>query len=97
MAFLALSNAWSINLGIGVDTHAHRISNRLGWVETSDPEATRVNLESWLPKESVFSPSLSLLHARNRFICLFLFPVRRSFQEISLLLAGFGQVSNPLG
>jgi endonuclease III len=55
MAFLALSNAWSINLGIGVDTHVHRISNRLGWVQTSDPEATRINLESWLPKESVFS------------------------------------------
>ncbi|PLW51409.1 hypothetical protein PCASD_00371 [Puccinia coronata f. sp. avenae] len=66
MAFLALSNAWSINLGIGVDTHAHRISNRLGWVQTSDPEGTRVDLESWLPKEL--------------------------FQEISLLLAGFGQV-----
>ncbi|POW20130.1 hypothetical protein PSHT_03800 [Puccinia striiformis] len=45
MAFLALSNAWSINLGIGVDTHVHRISNRLGWVKTNDPEGTRINLE----------------------------------------------------
>jgi endonuclease-3 len=61
MAFLALSNAWAINLGIGVDTHVHRISNRLGWVQTSDPEATRINLESWLPRESAVSLSLSLI------------------------------------
>lgn len=24
--------------GIGVDTHVHRISNRLGWVKTNSPE-----------------------------------------------------------
>lgn len=31
----------------------HRITNRLGWHRkpTTDPEETRVNLESWLPKE----------------------------------------------
>ncbi|CAH7674997.1 DNA glycosylase [Phakopsora pachyrhizi] len=52
MAFLALSSAWSINEGIGVDTHVHRITNRLGWhkPETKDPEKTRLNLQSWLPK-----------------------------------------------
>lgn len=38
---------------IGVDTHVHRISNRLGWVkkETKTPEATRLELESWLPQD----------------------------------------------
>jgi len=37
----------------GVDTHVHRISNRLGWVKkiTKTPEETRKALESWLPKE----------------------------------------------
>ncbi|KAH9813830.1 DNA glycosylase [Melampsora americana] len=52
MAFLALASAWSINEGIGVDTHVHRITNRLGWhsIPTIDPEKTRLNLQSWLPK-----------------------------------------------
>ena len=43
-----------INLytGIGVDTHVHRISNRLGWVKktTKQPEDTRKALEDWLPR-----------------------------------------------
>ncbi|PLW07407.1 hypothetical protein PCANC_26074 [Puccinia coronata f. sp. avenae] len=69
MAFLALSNAWSINLGIGVDTHVHRISNRLGWVQTLDPEATRINLESWLPKD-LFQEINHLLVGFGQVICL---------------------------
>lgn len=38
--------------GIGVDTHVHRISNRLGWVKktTKQPEDTRKALEDWLPR-----------------------------------------------
>lgn len=45
--------AIGINAGIGVDTHVHRITNRLGWHKpaTNTPEQTRLNLESWLPKE----------------------------------------------
>ena len=38
----------------GVDTHVHRISNRLGWTGeggTKTPEATRKALEDWLPQE----------------------------------------------
>ena len=38
----------------GVDTHVHRISNRLGWTKkkdgTKNPEETRKALESWLPE-----------------------------------------------
>lgn len=43
----------SLILFTGVDTHVHRISNRLGWVRkpTKTPEKTQVELESWLPKE----------------------------------------------
>ncbi|SGY76700.1 BQ5605_C005g03508 [Microbotryum silenes-dioicae] len=52
MAILYLQ-AIGINAGIGVDVHVHRISNRLGWHKpvTNTPEQTRLNLESWLPKE----------------------------------------------
>ena len=26
--------------GIGVDTHVHRIANRLGWAKTDNPDST---------------------------------------------------------
>lgn len=41
------------NDGIGVDVHVHRITNRLGWHKppTTQAEQTRLNLQSWLPKE----------------------------------------------
>ena len=35
---------------IPVDTHVHRISNRLGWVKTKSPEDTEKALESLVPK-----------------------------------------------
>jgi endonuclease-3 len=41
--------------GICVDTHVHRISNRLGWVQTKTPEQTERELEKvlsrryWIP------------------------------------------------
>ncbi|KAJ9474760.1 Endonuclease III-like protein [Pseudozyma hubeiensis] len=50
MAFLALSSM-GIQIGIGVDTHVHRLTNRLGWHSTKTPEETRLNLQSWLPEE----------------------------------------------
>jgi endonuclease-3 len=34
-----------------IDTHCHRIPNRLGWVETKTPEKTEKELEKVLPKE----------------------------------------------
>ena len=36
--------------GICVDTHVHRISNRLGWVRTASPEQTEKALEQVLPR-----------------------------------------------
>lgn len=46
-----MSSAWNVSVGIGVDTHVHRISNRLGWTraQTKLPEHTRKELEDWLP------------------------------------------------
>lgn len=35
---------------IPVDTHVHRISNRLGWVKTNLPEKTEIALEELIPK-----------------------------------------------
>lgn len=37
--------------GICVDTHVHRISNRLGWVQTTGPDKTEKALEEVLPEE----------------------------------------------
>ena len=37
-------------LGICVDTHVHRISNRLGYVKTKTPEQTEMALRAKLPK-----------------------------------------------
>jgi len=34
-----------------IDTHCHRVPNRLGWVSTKTPEKTEVELEKVLPKE----------------------------------------------
>ncbi len=36
--------------GICVDTHVHRISNRLGWVRTRHPHATEMALRKVLPR-----------------------------------------------
>ena len=37
--------------GIPVDTHVHRVSNRLGWVETKTPEKTETALRQLLPRK----------------------------------------------
>lgn len=36
---------------IPVDTHVHRISNRLGWVDTKTPEKTEIELLKIVPKD----------------------------------------------
>ncbi|GMN29513.1 hypothetical protein TIFTF001_050608 [Ficus carica] len=58
MAHLVMNVAWNDVQGICVDTHVHRICNRLGWVsrpgtkqKTLTPEETRGALQMWLPKE----------------------------------------------
>uniref|UniRef100_A0A1I7V921 Endonuclease III homolog n=1 Tax=Loa loa TaxID=7209 RepID=A0A1I7V921_LOALO len=51
MAYLAMCNAWDQMKGLGVDTHVHRISNRLGWIKTSNPKESRIALEALVPRE----------------------------------------------
>ena len=42
--------AFDKNEAIPVDTHVHRISNRLGWVKTKQPEKTEQELMKIIPK-----------------------------------------------
>ncbi|XP_034386737.1 uncharacterized protein nthl1 isoform X2 [Cyclopterus lumpus] len=74
MAHLAMDIAWDKVSGIGVDTHVHRISNRLGWFKkpTKNPEETRKALEEWLPRE-LWSEINWLLVGFGQQVCL---PVR---------------------
>lgn len=53
MAHLLLQISFGQVEGISVDTHVHRISNRLKWVkpETLLPEKTAEALQDWLPRE----------------------------------------------
>lgn len=53
MAHITMNVAWNKDSGIGVDVHVHRISNRLKWTSkpTTDPEKTRIELESFIPQD----------------------------------------------
>ncbi|XP_075946615.1 endonuclease III-like protein 1 isoform X2 [Anarhichas minor] len=71
MAHLAMDIAWDQVSGIGVDTHVHRISNRLGWLKkpSRNPEETRKALEEWLPRE-LWSEINWLLVGFGQQVCL---------------------------
>ncbi|HDM79476.1 MAG TPA: endonuclease III [Deltaproteobacteria bacterium] len=49
-ANLVLSKGFGVP-AICVDTHVHRISNRLGWISTKTPEQTEKELKKLLPRE----------------------------------------------
>ena len=52
VAHLQLQIGWGETRGIAVDTHVHRIVGRLGWAGgAKTAEATRRQLERWLPHE----------------------------------------------
>ncbi|XP_029171637.1 endonuclease III-like protein 1 [Nylanderia fulva] len=75
MAHICMQVAWGEVSGIGVDTHVHRICNRLEWVKkpTKTPEKTRNELEDWLPK-SLWSEINYLLVGFGQEICLPQYP-----------------------
>ncbi len=54
---------------LAVDTHVHRISNRLGWVKTKTPEETELALMEILPKE-LWGPINGSMVEFGRRICL---------------------------
>ena len=51
MAYIIEKIAWGRVTGIGVDTHMHRIFNDLKWVNSKNPEQTRIQLQAWLPRD----------------------------------------------
>jgi endonuclease-3 len=54
---------------IAVDTHVHRISNRIGLVATRNPEDTEFELKKKLPKKYwIIINELLVLHGKN--VCL---------------------------
>lgn len=71
MAYICMNVAWKQCIGIGVDTHVHRISNRLELHKkpTKTPENSRVSLESWLPKQ-YWSSFNELIVGFGQTICL---------------------------
>ncbi|XP_064151445.1 endonuclease III-like protein 1 isoform X2 [Loxodonta africana] len=75
MAHLAMATAWGTVSGIAVDTHVHRIANRLRWTkkQTKAPEQTRAALEEWLPRE-LWGEINTLLVGFGQQICLPLHP-----------------------
>lgn len=75
MAHICMQIAWGEVSGIGVDTHVHRICNRLNWVRkpTKTPESTRKELEDWLPK-NLWNDINYLLVGFGQEICLPRFP-----------------------
>jgi endonuclease-3 len=53
---------------IAVDTHVHRVSNRLGWVKTKSPDQTERALEVILPREHWLEIN-ELLVAHGKAVC----------------------------
>ncbi|QCE09127.1 endonuclease III [Vigna unguiculata] len=87
IAHLVMICGWNNVQGICVDTHVHRICNRLGWVsrsgskqKTSTPEETRQRLQLWLPREE-WVPINPLLVGFGRSICT---PLRPHCGECSV-------------
>lgn len=54
--------------GLGVDTHVHRVSNRLGLVEEQYPDKTELSLKSIIPRKN-WSQAHHLLIFHGRRIC----------------------------
>ncbi len=51
---------------IPVDTHVHRISNRLGWVKTTTPEKTEIALRGGIEeKDWIVINDLLVFHGKN--------------------------------
>ncbi|XP_010672145.2 endonuclease III homolog 1, chloroplastic isoform X1 [Beta vulgaris subsp. vulgaris] len=106
IAHLVLHIAWNDVQGICVDTHVHRICNRLGWVsragishinspqKTKLPEETRVALQKWLPKEEWVSIN-PLLVGFGQTICTPLRPRCGVCKINSLCPSAFKEAPSP--
>ncbi|XP_027355879.1 endonuclease III homolog 1, chloroplastic isoform X2 [Abrus precatorius] len=100
MAHLVMNVGWNNVQGICVDTHVHRICNRLGWVsrlgtkqKTLTPEETRGALQRWLPKEE-WVPINPLLVGFGQTICTPLRPRCGECRISELCPSAFKEASN---
>ena len=57
------------NSHIPVDTHVHKIANRLGWINTKTPEKTEIQLTKTIPKK-YWHDLNNLLVAHGQNICV---------------------------
>jgi endonuclease-3 len=66
-ANVVLGNAFNINVGVVVDTHVARLSNRLGLTRETDPEKIEEDLQKLVPRDQwcLFS-HLLIWHGRRR-------------------------------
>lgn len=69
IAFLYLQHACKKIMGISVDTHVHRITNRLGIVKSDNPEQTRLQLEKLFDKQDWIEVN-KVLVGFGQMICL---------------------------
>ena len=75
--------------GICVDTHVHRVSNRLGYVKTKTPEQTEMALREKLPREYWIEYN-DLLVTWGQNICRPISPFLFSMRCAALLQTGGG-------
>jgi len=67
-ANIVLSQAFGINVGIAVDTHVRRVSKRLGFTDSTNPDIIERDLVALLPEE-VWGDINYLLIRHGRAVC----------------------------
>ena len=68
-ANIVLGNAYGTVVGIAVDTHVKRVSNRLGFTQQSDPDKIEQDLMRLIPKERWFDFTYVLIE-HGRKVCV---------------------------
>ncbi len=68
-ANIVLGNAYGKVVGIAVDTHVKRVSNRLGFTQQSDPDKIEQDLMRLIPKERWFDFTYVLIE-HGRKVCV---------------------------
>ena len=68
-ANIVLGNAYGTVVGIAVDTHVKRVSNRLGFTQQSDPDKIEQDLMQLVPKERWFDFTYVLID-HGRTVCV---------------------------
>jgi len=67
-ANVVLGHAFEVNEGVAVDTHVHRVANRLGLVKVDDPAKIEIELMALVPRER-WTRTTDLLIFHGRKIC----------------------------